>query len=57
MWKDIFVSNKSNIISSIEEFEDSLSELKKLIHDGDEEGIIEFLDNIKKLRDRSIFDS
>ena len=57
MWKDIFVSNKSNIISSIEEFEDSLSELKKLINDGNEEGIIEFLDNIKKLRDSSIFDS
>jgi prephenate dehydrogenase len=57
MWKDIFVSNKSNIISSIEEFEDSLSELKELINDGNEEGIIEFLDNIKKLRDSSILDS
>ena len=41
----------------IEEFEDSLSELKELINDGNEEGIIEFLDNIKKLRDSSILDS
>ena len=30
---------------------------KKLINDGNEAGIIEFLDNIKKLRDSSIFES
>ena len=33
MWKDIFVSNRSNIISSIEEFEVSLTNLKQLIQE------------------------
>ena len=56
MWKDIFVSNRSNIISSIEEFEVSLANLKQLIHEGNEEEMISFLHEIKRIRDISISD-
>ena len=56
MWKDIFVSNRSNIISSIEEFEVSLGNLKQLIQDGNEEEMISFLHEIKRIRDISISD-
>ena len=56
MWKDIFVSNRSNIISSIEEFEISLTNLKQLIQEGNEEEMISFLREIKRIRDISISD-
>jgi prephenate dehydrogenase len=56
MWKDIFVSNRSNIISSIEEFEVSLTNLKQLIQEGNEEEMISFLREIKRIRDISISD-
>ena len=56
MWKDIFVSNRSNIISSIEEFEVSLGNLKQLIQEGNEEEMISFLHEIKRIRDISISD-
>ena len=56
MWKDIFVSNRSNIISSIEEFEVSLTNLKQLIQEGNEREMISFLREIKRIRDISISD-
>ena len=54
MWKDIFLSNNENIIDSINEFEKSLSMMKELIINKDEEGLVEFLSKIKALRDNSI---
>ena len=54
MWKDIFLSNDENIIDSINEFEMSLSRMKELIINKDEEGLVEFLSKIKALRDNSI---
>ena len=54
MWKDIFLSNNENIIDSINEFEKSLSKMKELIINKDEEGLVEFLSKIKALRDNSI---
>ena len=54
MWKDIFLSNDENIIDSINEFEMSLSRMKELIINKDEEGLVEFLTKIKALRDNSI---
>jgi len=54
MWKDIFISNNENIINSINEFEKSLSSMKELIINKDEEGLVEFLSKIKALRDNSV---
>jgi prephenate dehydrogenase len=54
MWKDIFLSNNENIIDSINEFEKSLSMMKELIINKDEEGLVEFLSKIKALRDNSV---
>ena len=54
MWKDIFLSNNENIINSINEFEKSLSRMKELIINKDEEGLVKFLSKIKALRDNSI---
>jgi len=54
MWKDIFLSNNENIIDSINEFEKSLSRMKELIINKDQEGLVEFLSKIKALRDNSV---
>ena len=54
MWKDIFLSNNENIIDSIHQFEKSLSTMKELIINKDEEGLVEFLSKIKALRDNSV---
>ena len=54
MWKDILISNNENIINSINEFEKSLSSLKELITNKDEEALVKFLSKIKTLRDNSV---
>ena len=54
MWKDILISNNENIINSINEFENSLSSLKELITNKDEEALVKFLSKIKTLRDNSV---
>jgi len=54
MWKDILISNNENIINSINEFEKSLSSLKELIINKDEEALVKFLSKIKTLRDNSV---
>ena len=52
----IFLYQTENIISSIEEFEVSLTNLKQLIQEGNEEEMISFLREIKRIRDISISD-
>ena len=54
MWKDIFISNNENILKSIEDFELSLTYLKELIKQQDEEAILKFLQDTKTLRDNSL---
>ena len=54
MWKDILVSNKKNIINSIGDFEEGLKQLKQLIENQDEDGLVTYLEQIKVLRDNSI---
>jgi len=43
MWADILLTNKSNIISSITKFSDSLASFKKMISKGDSKKIKEYL--------------
>jgi prephenate dehydrogenase len=47
MWTDIFLSNKESISSSIDAYKDSLDQIKKLIEDGDDEALQNFLTLIK----------
>jgi prephenate dehydrogenase len=54
MWKDIFMSNNENILKSIDDFEESLKELKELIKLQDDKAIEQFLLETKTLRDSSL---
>lgn len=47
MWTDIFLSNQESISRSIDAYKDSLDEIKKLIEDGDDEALQNFLTLIK----------
>lgn len=39
LWCELFLGNKNNLLKSIDEFQNSISELKKAIQDGDEDRI------------------
>jgi prephenate dehydrogenase len=54
MWKDIMISNRQNILDSIEDFEESLSSLKNLIKNKDEKALIDYFYRVKVLRDSSV---
>jgi prephenate dehydrogenase len=54
MWKDIMISNRQNILDSIEDFEESLSSLKNLIKNKDEKSLIDYFYRVKVLRDSSV---
>lgn len=47
MWTDIFISNSKNIISSIEDFEESLSRLKALVMKGERHEISNLLEETR----------
>lgn len=47
MWTDIFISNRANIINSIEDFEKSLSRLKDIVIKGDKSEISDFLESTR----------
>lgn len=52
MWKDISIVNREQIIKTLEEFIEALRNLKKTLHDGEEEKIMEFFKTAKMLRDK-----
>ena len=54
MWKDIMISNQKNILQSIEDFEESLTNLKGLIEKKDEKALLDYFNRVKILRDNSV---
>mgnify|MGYP001273802418 FL=1 len=54
MWKDIMISNHQNILESIEDFEESLTNLKRLIKKKDEKALVDYFNRVKILRDNSV---
>lgn len=54
MWKDIFFSNKRNMINSIDSFIKNLNTFKKNINNFDEKNMKKILVNSKKVRKQII---
>ena len=54
MWRDIFFSNKDNIIQSINIFVKNLNNFKKLINKKNDKDIIKILKGSKKVRKQII---
>ena len=54
MWKDIMISNRQNILESIEDFEESLKYLKGLIKKKDEKALVDYFNRVKISRDNSV---
>jgi prephenate dehydrogenase len=52
MWRDIFLWNRDNVVSFIEAYERSLSQLKQLIQVSDAAGIEKKLDQAKQEREK-----
>ena len=52
MWRDIFVWNRDNVVSFIEQYERALTTLKQLIKAGDAAGIEKFLERAKGEREK-----
>ncbi|MBI3605041.1 MAG: prephenate dehydrogenase/arogenate dehydrogenase family protein [Nitrospirae bacterium] len=50
MWKDIFLTNRENMLSHIEKYEAVLGRLKKYILDRDEAGLLREFEKSKKIR-------
>ena len=50
MWRDIFFSNKDNIINSINIFTKNLNNFKKLIKNENNKSVLKILRNSKKVR-------
>ena len=50
MWKDIFITNKKNIIKTVDVFINSLNSFKNLIEDENTLKIIKFIKESKKIR-------
>lgn len=51
MWSDIFLLNKNNILTAINDYISSLSDLKKLIENNEEDKLIDFLKNIRLFKE------
>jgi len=52
MWRDIFLWNRDNLVTFIEAYERSLSQLKQLIRVGDAIGIEKELERAKQEREK-----
>ncbi len=52
MWRDIFLSNRVNLINMISRYQKNLEKLKKYIKDKDSKGLIKELEKAKAIRDR-----
>lgn len=51
MWSDIFLLNKNNILTAINDYISSLSDLKKLIENNQEDKLLDFLKNIRLFKE------
>lgn len=51
LWSELFIGNRENLISEIEEFEKNISEVKKAIMDTDLETLCKILDRASKKRE------
>lgn len=54
MWRDILVTNRKQVLAAIDEFDDSLMNLRDLVELADAPGIEKFLAAAKKRRDSTI---
>ena len=52
MWRDIFLSNRVNLINMISRYQKNREKLKKYIKDKDSKGLIKELEKAKAIRDR-----
>jgi prephenate dehydrogenase len=52
MWRDIFLWNRSNLVSYIDEYQKSLEVFKGLIKNGDAAGIEKALERAKGEREK-----
>ncbi len=50
MWRDIFLSNSKEVLSSLERFSKTIDYLSRLIRSKDMKGIHDFLDEVKEAR-------
>ena len=50
MWRDICIANRENLLSSIKRFKEALTEVEKLIEEGDREGLKAFFQKAKEKR-------
>ena len=51
LWKDIFMTNKNNMVSSIDELIKKLENIKELIEKDEAEKLVQILEKGKKVRD------
>ncbi|MGC8502135.1 prephenate dehydrogenase [Desulfurella sp.] len=52
MWSDIFLLNKNNILTAINDYIGSLSDLKKFIENSQEDKLLDFLKNIRLFKEK-----
>ena len=52
MWRDIFLWNRDNLVSYIDEYQRALEDLKRLIKTGDAAGIEKALERAKGEREK-----
>lgn len=54
MWRDIAVMNRNALLKSIDGFSTSLAELRKMVDEGNAEGMAEFFTMAKQFRDQIV---
>jgi prephenate dehydrogenase len=52
IWLDIFLTNRDQIVKAIEDLDDELRWFKELLIREDEVGLLAFLNEVKKLKER-----
>jgi prephenate dehydrogenase len=52
MWRDIFLSNRENLVNMISRYQKNLEKLKRYIKDKDSERLIRELEKAKAIRDQ-----
>ena len=50
MWRDICIANRENLLFSIKRFKEALTQVERLIEEGDKEGLKEFFQKAKEKR-------
>ena len=54
MWRDIFLTNRGQILGAIDAFQESLLRLRELVDLGDPQGLERFFASAKQRRDQTI---